>query len=116
MAVGHGGYAKGDQAWGHCERCSDRLLLKNLRYDGQYPDLLVCADCWDPKHPQEYLPPVTDPVTLYDPTGDQDRFAANALEIPLFFEDFTGAYPLSVAATLNATRYNVIAGSGIVVT
>ncbi len=56
-------------------------MLKELVYDGQFPDLKVCPDCWDPKHPQEYLPSVTDPTTLYDPTGDQDRAQANSLVI-----------------------------------
>ena len=66
-------YARGDKAWAHCERCGDKVLLKQLKYDGQYPDLQVCLDCWDEKHPQEWLPGVFDPVTLYDPTFDLDR-------------------------------------------
>lgn len=70
-------YARGDRALGICERCSKKTLLHNLIYDGQYPDLLVCTGCYDPKHPQEYLPAVTDPVTLYDPTGDPDSAVAN---------------------------------------
>lgn len=49
------------------------MLLTELKYDGQYNDLLVCVDCWDPKHPQEYLPAYSDPVSLYDPTGDPDK-------------------------------------------
>lgn len=71
MSVEHG-YARGDKAWAHCERCGDKTLLKYLQYDGQYPDLQVCSKCWDPKHPQEFLPPTWDPITLYDPTGDLD--------------------------------------------
>lgn len=70
-------YAVGKRAWGRCERCGDRYLLRELRFDGQQPDLLVCEPCWDPKHPQERLPDVTDPVTLLDPTGDNETPVAN---------------------------------------
>lgn len=77
MGIGSGTYARGDRALGICERCSRKLLLKYLVYDGHIKHLLVCPECWDPKHPQEYLPDVTDPVTLFDPTGDQDRVPAN---------------------------------------
>jgi len=70
MEVGR--YARGSKAWGHCERCGIRHLLSALVKDGQYPDMLVCTECYDPKHPQERLPVIFDPVTLYDPTGDLD--------------------------------------------
>lgn len=85
MTAGSGRYARGDNALGICERCSEKRLRKTLVYDGQYPDLLVCPDCWDPKHPQEYLPPVTDPVTIYDPTGDPDKDAAKDVSTPDIF-------------------------------
>ena len=84
-------YARGDKAWGICERCSDRRLLKDLIYDGQFPDLKVCPDCWDPKHPQEYLPSVTDPSVLYDPTGDPDVDSAkDASPTDIFDPDLFG--------------------------
>lgn len=81
MASGHGRYARGDNAVAICERCSKKTLRRYLVYDGQYPDMLVCTDCWDPKHPQEYLPDVSDPVTIYDPTGDPEKIAANILDV-----------------------------------
>jgi hypothetical protein len=76
-----GRYARGTSAVGICERCSKKTLLNNLQYDGQFPDLKVCPDCWDPKHPQEYLPAVTDPTTLYDPTGDPDKVPAGQIVV-----------------------------------
>lgn len=79
---GSGRYARGHNALGHCGRCSKKMLLRHMVYDGQIPDLLVCKPCWDPKHPQEYLPDVFDPVTLYDPTGDTEK-ASNELVISL---------------------------------
>lgn len=70
-------YAVGRRAYGHCQRCGFREPLHALRYDGQQPHLKVCDDCWDPKHPQERLPDVFDPVTLYKPTGDTEKSTAN---------------------------------------
>ena len=87
---GSGRYARGDNALGICGRCSKKMLRRRMVYDGQYPDLLVCSSCWDPKHPQEYLPEVTDPVTILDPTGDPDRAQANRLAIS--FSGWNGFY------------------------
>lgn len=75
-------YAEGRRAWGHCERCGLRYLLSELSSDGHQPDLLVCVDCWDPEHPQERLPDLTDAVTLRDPTGDLDKSAIVAADAP----------------------------------
>lgn len=65
-------YAEGRKAWGECERCGLRFLLNDLINDGYKQDLLVCQPCWDMDHPQERLPDVVDPITLYEPTGDMD--------------------------------------------
>lgn len=101
---GSGRYAIGYHALAHCERCSIKTLRRRLMYDGQYPDLLVCSSCWDPKHPQESLPPVFDPVTLYDPTGDQDRLQANELTISWPRINFSVPFPLELSPTLNASN------------
>lgn len=84
-ARGSGRYAQGLNAVAICERCSEKKLRRLLVYDGQFPDLLVCTDCWDPKHPQEYLPPAHDPVTIYDPTGDPDKTNAADVTTPDIF-------------------------------
>lgn len=82
IGAGSGSYAAGRNALGICERCSIKMLRRLMVYDGQFPDLLVCSDCWDPKHPQEYLTAMSDPVTIYDPTGDPDKAVANLQVIP----------------------------------
>ncbi len=96
--MGVGGYAVGYHAIAHCKRCGDLMLRRKLVYDGQFPDLLVCVDCWDPKHPQDYLPDVYDPETIYRPTGDLELDAGNRAVVsypPLKF--LTGSdYPTSV--------------------
>ena len=95
MGMGTGGYAVGYHAIAHCKRCGDLTLRRWLVYDGHFPDLLVCTDCWDPKHPQDYLPDIHDPETIYKPTGDLDEPTANLSIIhypPLKF--YTGyGYP-----------------------
>jgi len=113
-----GNYARGHNALGICERCSKKMLRRKMVYDGQYPDLLVCPECWDPKHPQEYLPPVTDPVTIYDPTGDPDKAQANVSKVtwpPLpgsngMLAIDPAANPLQVGIVVNAAKFNVITG------
>ena len=77
MGSGGGKYAVGYHAIAHCKRCGDLTLRRWLVYDGHFPDLLVCTDCWDPKHPQDYLPDIHDPETIYKPTGDLEVVAAN---------------------------------------
>lgn len=74
---GHG-FARGDNAVAHCERCGFKYKRNELVYDGQYPDLLVCIPCWDPKHPQDFLPAMSDPVSLRDPRSDADTSAIAA--------------------------------------
>ena len=76
MTRGGGGFASGKNAVAICERCAKKLPYLDLVKDGQYPDMNVCSDCYDPKHPQEYLPDTFDPVSLYDPTGDPERNVA----------------------------------------
>jgi hypothetical protein len=108
VGSGSGRYARGDKALGICERCSKKVLLKELRSDGYLRDLQVCPDCWDPYHPQERLPEVSDPVTLRDPTGDPDRAQASILEIPWPqwqpIKPLVGT-PLAIRATLGSTRF-----------
>jgi hypothetical protein len=63
-------YARGDVAWGLCQRCGLRYYLHELVFDGYYPNLRVCNGCYDPPQPQERLAIVTDPVALYKPAVD----------------------------------------------
>lgn len=108
---GSGRYARGDNAVAICERCSKKRLRRTLVYDGQYPDLLVCPECWDPKHPQEYLPAVTDPATIYDPTGDPDKLQANTQVVPYPPLSFSDLSPLSIGVVINSGKYNLQSGA-----
>ena len=66
-------FAHGDKAWGHCDRCGFRYLLKELRKE--WTHLLVCRDCFDPE-PQELKrnarSKIYDPQALRNPRPDKD--------------------------------------------
>jgi hypothetical protein len=72
-------FARGSKAWGHCQRCGFRYLLNELVADGQISGLRVCEECYDPKHPQERVPPLTDRMALRHATGDMDAAASREL-------------------------------------
>lgn len=63
-------YARGKRAWGICGRCGGRALLNELVFDGHLPNMRVHQACWEPKHPQESLPRVADPVALWRPSPE----------------------------------------------
>ncbi len=63
-------YARGDKAVGICQRCSRKLLRRHMDEDGYYPSLIVCDECRDERHPQERLPKLDDPTTIYKPAPD----------------------------------------------
>jgi hypothetical protein len=63
-------YARGSIAWGLCQRCGLRFLLKELVMDGYYPNIRVCQGCYDPPQPQERLAVVSDPMALFKPAVD----------------------------------------------
>ncbi len=75
MALGSA-YAKGKWALGECRRSGRKMLLRNMVADGYYPNLIVDPEWYEPKHPQESLPKVRDPVSLFRPAPDQDRVSA----------------------------------------
>lgn len=76
-------YARGSEAWGLCQRCGLRFLLNDLVFDGYMPGLRVCADCYDSRHPQEFLQDVTDPIALWKPAPDSVAFTAPVLSLVL---------------------------------
>lgn len=68
--------AEGHKAWGHCQRCGFQSKLNSLVHDGQIQGLLVCDECFDPKHPLETIPSLSDPIALHNATGDMDAVAS----------------------------------------
>jgi len=63
-------YAVGARAWGICGRSGRKMLLKDMVFDGRYPNMRVDPDWYEARHPQETLPRVEDPVALYRPSPE----------------------------------------------
>lgn len=63
-------YARGSMAKALCMRCGLQFLLPELVFDGYYPNLRVCSDCYDAPQPQEKLAIVSDPEGLWKPSPD----------------------------------------------
>ena len=74
--MARGAYAKGKWALGECARSGRKMLLRNMIADGYYPNLIVDPHWYEPKHPQEALPSLKDPVTLFRPAPDRDQSGA----------------------------------------
>lgn len=72
-------YAEGRTAWGLCQRCGLRYLLRELVLDGYFPNLRVCSGCYDPPQPQERLAIVSDPEALWKPSPDNYAITAPVL-------------------------------------
>jgi hypothetical protein len=70
-------YASNRCALGICDRCGLTCKLQELRCErikGKKQNLLVCDDCFDPDHPQNYFGEKTpvDAEALRDPRPDTD--------------------------------------------
>ena len=81
-------FASGKFSIAMCDRCGQQFKLKTLRKEiikTKIYDLLVCAECWDPDHPQLLLGmyPVDDPQAVRNPRRDNTYKTAgtNSLEI-----------------------------------
>lgn len=72
-------YAKGRHAIAECQRGGHKMMYRDLVEDGHIEGLLVCRDCWEPRHPQEIPPDMTDPVALYRPAPE--------ISVPLGYGD-----------------------------
>lgn len=63
-------YARGERAWGICGRSGARALLKDLVFDGRYPNMRVLPSWWEPRDPLDYMPRVEDPIALWRPAPE----------------------------------------------
>ena len=68
-------FAEGKKAFGFCDRCGQRFLLKDLKrikIKDTLTQILVCRQDWEPSHPQleQGKYPVFDPQALRNPRPD----------------------------------------------
>ena len=55
-------YEPGD-SWAVCQRCGHDVYASDLLVDGYNDGLAVCPKCFDPKHPSDYPPLLTDTMS-----------------------------------------------------
>lgn len=51
---------------GKCDSCGKITHLCELEFDGQYTGMLVCDQCWNPRHPQLDMRGKMDQVTVFN--------------------------------------------------
>jgi len=78
-------FAEGKKAFGYCDRCGQRYLLKRLKTEtvkGRPTNTLVCPECWDPDHPQLKLGmfPVNDPQALRNPRPNDNLIESRDIQ------------------------------------
>lgn len=74
-------FASGKNSIAECDRCGQRFKLTALRKQvlkTKIYNLKVCAECWDPDHPQLQLGmyPVDDPQAVREPRKDLSYYQA----------------------------------------
>jgi hypothetical protein len=100
-------YARGDRAWGICQRCGLRDRLHALLFDQQYPNLRVHVECWDEKHPQERLLPVSDPSSLWRPSPEDYPLSQPVLTAEIDVDGVQVTWTESVSPVLNVYGYRL---------
>jgi hypothetical protein len=91
-------YASGKNAIGLCQRCGFLYKLSKLRPDGEN-ELLVCATCYDVRHPAKTPIRTADPIALQRPAPDTDAANADVIDDSrplgevLGFTNFFGEQP-----------------------
>lgn len=65
-------------------RSGRKMLLKDMRSDGFYPNLIVDPAWYDSKHPQESLPEIEDPIALWRPAPERSGIGDFNLVLPIY--------------------------------
>ena len=96
-------YAKGRHAVAECQRSGQKMRYRDLVEDGHVPGLLVHPDWWEPKHPQETPPDLSDPIALRRPAPEISIEAGYADPENLDGGTTPTTTIAPVAGTINAT-------------
>jgi len=108
-------FASGKWAIAQCDRCDQRFKLKVLRKEiikTKNYDLLVCPECWDPDHPQNWVGIIggqkvaNDPQALREPRPDTNR---NASCTDFAFAPVATLIAYTELNNVNPTEFNSVA-------
>jgi len=70
------------------------MMLKDMVSDGYYPSLVVDPAWYEGKHPQESLPEIEDPVSLWRPAPERDQVSTTfRMPSSLLFFGFAQSSP-----------------------
>ena len=80
-------FAAGRYSWGNCDICGIRTRYLDLRMTyvmGHRRGIKACHTCWDPDHPQNFLPKFVqnDPQAIRDPRPDTGIWVSRDLLPP----------------------------------
>ena len=76
-------YARGDKAWGECERSGKKTLLANMVEDGYDVGLMVHPAFYDPPHPQDVPATAGEALALARPAPPNNAFSP-VVSLPLY--------------------------------
>ncbi len=76
-------YRSGSHLW-ICDRCGFQYHAEDKRRE--WTGLITCPECWEPRHPQDFVKAKVDNQTVSDPRPE----ATDAFIGPVFLEDVNG--------------------------
>lgn len=99
-------FASGKHAVAECDRCGQRFMLKELKEEVvklKRVNIMVCAACWDPDHPQLQVGmyPVNDPQALRNPRPMLN--VAESRDITWGWNPLMGCSATAVVGTVTVT-------------
>lgn len=100
-------YARGDNAVGICGRSGRKMLLRDMVFDGQFPNMRVDPEWYEPRHPQEQIVRVNDAVSLYRPSGESRQIEAPVLSLVVSNVNFELSWTEAEAADTMIDRYEL---------
>ena len=76
-------YRPGSHNW-ICDRCGFEYKSEDKRHE--WTGAIVCPECWEPRHPQDFVKAKVDRQTVSDPRPEPaDTFIG-----PVFLQDVNG--------------------------
>lgn len=64
-----------------CDRCGEKRKSYDLRLE--WTNLLVCSECYEPRHPQQYVKGRADRQAVPNPRPEgPDRFQSEGVQTP----------------------------------
>lgn len=100
-------YASGSKAWGICGRSGQRMLLKDMIFDGRFPAMRVHPAWWEPKDPLEYAPKLEDPIALWRAAPEDFPMTPPVLEVEQSGIPIDLTWSAAYSPVLNIDGYRV---------